>query len=106
MRGADTVADDLRMTFNDLLRKTELTDADFLREGVRVLARAVMEQEVHQHVGAERYERSPDRRGERNGYRDRQRDTRVGTVELAVPPVPDCSFFPTLRSRAGGRGGR
>jgi transposase-like protein len=96
MEGTDTVADDLRMALNDLLRKGDLTDADFLREGVRVLAQAVMELEVSQHVGAERYGRSPDRRGERNGYRDRQWDTRVGTVELAVPRVRDGSFFPAL----------
>jgi putative transposase len=96
MEETDTVADDLRMALAELLRKTELGDADFLREGVRVLAQAVMELEVSQHVGAERYERNPDRRGERNGYRDRQWDTRVGTVELAVPRVRDGSFFPGL----------
>jgi putative transposase len=96
MGGTDTVADDLRMALTDLLRKGEVGDAEFLREGVRVLAQAVMELEVSQHVGAERYERSPDRRGERNGYRDRQWDTRVGTVELAVPRVRDGSFFPSL----------
>jgi putative transposase len=96
MGGTDTVADEFRMALNDLLRKGELTDPEFLREGVRVLAQAVMELEVSQHVGAERYERSPDRRGERNGYRDRQWDTRVGTVDLTVPRVRDGSFFPSL----------
>src|SRR5918994_4235028 len=90
------MADDLRMALTDLLRKSELTDADFLREGVRVLAQAVMELEVDQHVGAGRYERSPDRRGERNGHRERSWDTRVGTIELAVPRVRDGSFFPSL----------
>jgi putative transposase len=96
MEETDTVADDLRMALADLLRKSELGEADFLREGVRVLAQAVMELEVSQHVGAERYERTPDRRGERNGYRERQWDTRAGTVELAVPRVRDGSFFPAL----------
>src|SRR5687768_17487108 len=90
------MADDLRMALADLLRKTELEEADFLREGVRVLAQAVMQLEVSQHVGAERYERGPDRRGERNGYRERQWDTRAGTVELAVPRVRDGSFFPSM----------
>jgi putative transposase len=90
------MADDLRIALAELLRKTELEDADFLREGVRVLAQAAMELEVGQHVGAERYKRSPDRRGERNGYRDRQWDTRAGTVDLRVPRVRDGSFFPSL----------
>src|SRR5688572_18908461 len=96
MEETNTMADDLRMALTDLLRKGELSNPEFLREGVRVLAQAVMELEVSQHVGADRYERSPDRRGERNGHRDRQWDTRVGTVDLAVPRVRDGSFFPAL----------
>src|SRR5829696_5965689 len=90
------MADDLRMALQDLLRKSDLDDADFLRAGVRVLAPAVMELEVDQHVGAGRYERTAERRGERNGHRDRPWDTRVGTVDLAVPRVRDGGFFPSL----------
>ena len=91
------MADELRMALQDLLRKAELgQDADFLREGVRVLAQALMELEVAQHLGAERYQRSPERQGERNGYRDRTWDTRVGSLELRVPRVRDGSFFPSL----------
>jgi transposase-like protein len=55
-----------------------------------------MELEVAQHLGAERYQRTPARRGERNGYRERDWDTRAGTVELRVPRVRDGSFFPSL----------
>ena len=51
---------------------------------------------MSQHVGAERYERTTERKGERNGYRDRMWDTRVGTLELRVPRVRDGSFFPSL----------
>ncbi len=90
------MADELRMALQDLLRKSELGDPAFLREGVRVLAQELMELEVSQHLGAERYERGPERRGERNGHRERQWDTRVGTIELAVPRVRDGSFFPGL----------
>src|SRR5688500_12139564 len=97
MEETDAMADDLRMALTELLRKGEVErDADFLREGVRVLAQALMEAEVAQHVGAERYERSPERRGERNGHRERPWDTRVGTVELRVPRVRDGSSFPAL----------
>ena len=71
-------------------------DADFLREGVRVLAQALMELELDEHLGAERHERTEGRTGHRNGYRQRSWDTRVGTIELAVPRVRDGSFSPSL----------
>jgi Transposase, Mutator family/Integrase core domain len=47
-------------------------------------------------VGAARHERTPERSGYRNGYRRRDWDTRVGTVELEVPRVRDSSYFPSL----------
>ena len=91
------MADEMRMVLLELLRKAELErDADFLREGVRVLSQALLELEVTQHVGAERHERTPERTGQRNGYRERSWDTRVGTLELQVPRVRDGSFSPAL----------
>ena len=91
------MADELRMALLELLRKAELErDADFLREGVRALSEALMELEVTEHLGAERHERTPGRTGQRNGYREREWDTRVGTVELRVPRVRDGSYFPSL----------
>jgi putative transposase len=72
-------------------------DVDFLREGVRVLAQAVMEAEVTGLTGAAKGERAPDRRlTSRNGYRERRWDTRVGTIGLAIPKVRDGSYFPSL----------
>jgi putative transposase len=97
MEEPETMADTLRMALQELLRKAEVEqDADFLRDGAQALAQALMELEVSQHLGAERYERSPERRGERNGYRERTWDTWVGTLELKVPRVRDGSFFPSL----------
>jgi len=91
------MADELRMALGELLRKAQAErDADFLREGVRVLSQALMDLEVTQHVGAERYERVAERTGQRNGYRERTWDTRVGTIDLRVPRVRDGSFFPSL----------
>jgi putative transposase len=97
MEGTTPMADDLRMALVELLRKAELErDADFLRDGVRVLSQALLELEVTQHVGAERHERTAERTGQRNGYRERLWDTRVGSLELRVPRVRDGSFFPSL----------
>jgi len=91
------VADELRIGLSELLRKAMIEqDASFLKEGVRVLSQALMEMEVEEHVGAGRHERSPARTGQRNGYRHRDWDTRVGTVELEVPRVRDSSYFPSL----------
>jgi putative transposase len=92
------VTDQLRIGLSELLRKAMIEqDADFLKEGVRVLSQALMEMEVEQHVGAARHERSAGRTGQRNGYRERAWDTRVGTVELKVPRrVRDSSYFPSL----------
>ena len=91
------MADELRMALLELLRKAELgEDVEFLREGVRVFGEALMELEVTEHLGAERHERTPGRAGQRNGYREREWDTRVGTVELRVPRVRDGSYFPSL----------
>jgi transposase-like protein len=70
---------------DELLRKADSADVDFLREGARTLAQALMEVEVSAQVGAERGERAPERRtSQRNGYRPRQWDTRVGTVDRRV----------------------
>ena len=72
-------------------------DVDFLREGVRVLAQAVMEAEVTELTGVPRGERDPAHRlTSRNGYRDRRWDTRVGTMNLSIPRVRDGSYFPSL----------
>jgi putative transposase len=91
------VADELRIGLSELLRKAMIDrDAEFLKEGVRVLSEALMEMEVQEHVGAAPHERTEGRTGQRNGYRERSWDTRVGTVELKVPRVRDSSYFPSL----------
>lgn len=91
------MADTASMALDELLRKAQLSDdVDFLREGVRALAQALMEVEVTQQVGASRYERTSARTGERNGTRERRWDTRVGSLTLRVPRVRDGSYFPSL----------
>ena len=87
-----------RMAVLETVRKAIADgDVDFMREGVRVLAQAVMEAEVTELTGVPRGERDPERRlTHRNGYRERRWDTRVGTLDLAIPKVRDGSYFPSL----------
>jgi len=74
----------------------EEQDGDVLREGIRVLSQALMESEVAGLIGADRYEHTSDRQTYRNGYRRRTWDTRVGTIELAIPKLRAGSYFPSL----------
>src|SRR3954451_6044858 len=91
------MADEVRIGLEQLLRKARVEgDADFLKEGVRLLSEAIMEMEVEDHVGATRHQRTSARTGQRNGYRQREWDTRAGTIELKVPRVRDSSYFPSL----------
>lgn len=63
------MADTIRMALGELLRKAEAEpDTDLLREGLKTLAEQVMEVEIGQHLGIERYGRGADRAGYRNGY--------------------------------------
>jgi putative transposase len=71
-------------------------NGDFLREGARLLAQMAMELEVSQQIGAGKYERTPERKTQRNGYRDRDWDTRVGTLALQIPKLRQGSYFPSL----------
>ncbi len=87
-----------RMAVLETVRKAIAEgDVDFLREGIQVLAQAVMEAEVSELTGLPRGERDPERRlTHRNGYRERRWDTRVGTIDLAIPRVRDGSYLPSL----------
>jgi transposase-like protein len=91
------------MALMDVLRKGEDPEADFLREGVRWLVQELMDAEVSAQIGAERYERAEERTTQRNGYRTRPWDTRVGTLELAIPKLRQGSYFPSwLEARKRG----
>ena len=62
-----------------------------------MLAQALMDAEVSLQVGAGHGERAPERRAaHRNGYRARDSDTRVGTVELQIPKLRQGSSVPSI----------
>jgi putative transposase len=90
-------APEFRMALLELLRQYQGDRAlDVLREGVRLLAEALMELEVSEQVGAGRYERTPERKTYRNGYRERVWETRVGQIPLRIPKLRQGSYFPSL----------
>ncbi len=91
------MTDTLSIGLTKLLRTAQLAaDVDCLREGMRVFSQALMELEVTQHVGAERPRARRSALGQRNGYRERRWDTRVGTIDPHVPRARDGGYFPAL----------
>src|SRR3954471_12847530 len=83
-----------RMAFPDGLRKGEEPAEDPLRQIVRWAVQELMEAEVAAQIGAERYERTDERSTQRNGYRPRTWDTRVGSLELQIPKLRQGSYLP------------
>lgn len=69
------------------------TDRDGPRRLLELMARAAMEAEVSEHLGAGPHERSGGRRGHRNGHKARSLQTRVGALELDVPQVRNCEAY-------------
>lgn len=82
----------------ELLRNlvTDALPRDLLHELVRTALREVMEAEVSALCGAGLRERSEERQNSRNGYRDRDLETRLGTVALAIPKLRRGSYFPSF----------
>ena len=77
-----------------LRKQLEQAHPDLLRAMVKEFAEALMSADADAFCGAGYGERSPERVNRRNGYREREWDTRVGTIELAVPKLRERSYFP------------
>ncbi len=82
------------MALQCLLEKS--TYPDFLRQMIGFTAHRLMELEVEGLTRAGPGARSPDRINQRNGYRDRDWETRAGTVELRIPKLRKGRYFPAF----------
>jgi transposase-like protein len=85
---------DDRMALLELVEKG--ADADLVRDMLAFAAERVMEAEVEAAAGAAKGARTPLREAHRNGYRERDWDTRAGRIELAIPRLRRGSYFPSF----------
>jgi putative transposase len=91
------MAEGPRMTAAQLADKLLASEhADVLRQSVAWIVAELMEAEVTAQIGAELGQRTPDRLAQRNGYRPRAWDTRVGELELRIPRLRTGSYFPSF----------
>ena len=67
---------------------------DFLKELAEEVLGRLMAYDVEGQIGAGRYERNEERTTQRNGYRHRAFDTRLGTLDLKIPKLRKGSYFP------------
>jgi putative transposase len=93
-RTEDPTMTDEMIALRTLLEKSP--DADLLRDMIGFAAHRLMELEVEGLTGAGHGERSPERFNYRNGYRERDWETRAGTVELRIPKLRKGSYFPAF----------
>ena len=69
---------------------------DLLKDLAEAVLQKLMEFDIENRVGAGRYERSDARTTQRNGYRERDLETRLGTLELKIPKLRKDSYFPAF----------
>lgn len=82
------------MDLRELVEKS--SDTDLLKEMIGFAAERLMELEVGVRAGAAYGEKDPERKAQRNGYRERDWQTRAGNVELRIPKLRTGSYFPSF----------
>jgi len=85
---------DDRMALLELVEKD--ADSDLVREMLSFAAERLMEVEVEEATGVPKGARSPLRAVQRNGYRERDWDTRAGRIALSIPKLRKGSYFPSF----------
>ena len=85
---------DAKMALLELVEQE--ADTDLVREMLAFAAERMMDMEIEAKPGAPAGTRSPYRLNHRNGYRERNWDTRAGRIELAVPKLRKGSYFPSF----------
>ncbi len=69
---------------------------DGMAEAVSLLVNEAMHVERNRHLQAKPYERTDERQGYANGYKNKTLRSRLGKLDLLVPQVRDGDFYPSV----------
>ena len=81
---------------------SEITEVIFkdgmsgLDKAITILVNETMQIERSKHLHAAPYERSQERQDYANGFKNKAFKTRVGELDLKIPQVRSCNFYPTF----------
>jgi putative transposase len=81
-------------TLESLMATVSEKGFEGMGEAFQVLLNEAMKIERSRFLGAMPYERSAEREGYANGFKNKTVKTRVGQINLQVPQVRDCDFYP------------
>jgi putative transposase len=82
-------------SLQDILELLTNSGLDGATEALRMLLNAAMFLEREKYLGAAQYERSEQRKGYANGFKNKTVQTRSGALTVDVPQVRDSSFYPS-----------
>lgn len=71
----------------EILEQIATEGFDILPELIRLVVNTAMQVERQKHLGAAPFERSPERRGQANGFKPETVKTRVGEITFDIPQV-------------------
>ncbi len=78
----------------ELLEQIAEQGFDALPDLIRIVINEAMRMERQQYLGVAPYQRSPERRGHSNGFKDHTERTRLGEITFDIPQVREGGFFP------------
>jgi putative transposase len=78
----------------ELLEQIAEQGFEALPELIRIVINEAMRMERQSYLGVAPYQRSPERRGHGNGFKDHSARTRMGEITFAIPQVREGGFFP------------
>jgi transposase-like protein len=86
-------------SWGDLLELLGEHGFDGMAQAMQLLMNEAMKLERSAVLGARPYERTPRRRGQANGFKPKQMQTRLGPLDLRVPQTRNVDFYPTALER-------